>query len=55
MEKIDKSIVKTAIIWLAILEIVAMIMGINGTMRAIIFTMIGALAGLSVDTKRFIK
>ena len=55
MEKVDKSIVKTAIMWLAILEIFAMIMGIDGTFRTIIFTAIAALAGLSVDTKRFLK
>jgi hypothetical protein len=55
MKPVDKLIVITAIICLSILEIFAMKYGINGTMRTIIFTIIAALAGLSVDTSKFIK
>lgn len=36
-----------AIICLSLLEVAAMHYGINGTMRTIIFTMIGTLAGLA--------
>ena len=55
MKPVDKNIVITAIICLSIMECVAMYFGINGTMRTIIFTIIAALAGLSIDTKSFIK
>jgi len=55
MKQIDKKIVITAIICLSVLEIFAMYFGINGTMRAIIFTMIGGLAGLSLPTPKILK
>lgn len=53
MKKVDKNIVITAIITLGILEVCAMYFGINGTMRTIIFTMIAALAGLSLPELKF--
>lgn len=49
-EKVDRSIVITAIIGLVVLQLAAMNYGVNGTMRTIIFTMIGTLAGLSIPT-----
>ena len=55
MKKIDKNIVITAIISLSVLEVFAMYYGINGTMRAIIFTIISGLAGLSLPTPKFLK
>jgi len=54
-EKVDKEIVIAAIFGLVILEICAMYFGINGTMRTIIFTMIGTLAGLSMPTPEIFK
>jgi len=48
MESIDKYIVITAIICLSIMEVAAIFNGVNGTMRTIIFTIIAALAGLSL-------
>ncbi len=55
MEKVDKNIVITAIICLTTLEIFAMYYGINGTVRTIIFTLIGSLAGLSLPTPKILK
>lgn len=54
-KEVNKDIVITAIICLAVLEICAMMMGINGTVRTIIFTMIGTLAGLSLPTPNILK
>lgn len=48
MKTIDKYIVITAIVCLSVMEIFAMLCGINGTMRTIIFTIIAGLAGLSL-------
>jgi len=55
MKKTDKKIVIVAIICLTILEICAIFKGINGTMRTVIFTMIGALAGLSMPIPKILK
>lgn len=55
MNKVDKKIVITAIICLTVLELAAMYYGINGTMRTIIFTLIGSLAGLSLDVPKILK
>ena len=52
---VNKNIVVTAILCLTIIEIFAMFFGINGTMRAIIFTMIGSLAGLGLPTPKILK
>ncbi len=51
----DKHIIITAIICLTILQICAMYYGINGTVRTIIFTMIGLLAGLSLPQLKIMK
>ncbi len=48
--KVSENIILTAIVSLTILEVFAMHYGINGTMRAIIFTIIGSLAGLSMPS-----
>jgi len=45
----------TAIICLTIMECFAMYYGINGTMRTIIFTVIAGIAGLTINTDKFIK
>ncbi|KKM96376.1 hypothetical protein LCGC14_1178680 [marine sediment metagenome] len=55
MKPVDKEIVIMAIACLTLLELFAMHYGINGTIRTIIFTIIAALAGLSIDAKRFVK
>ena len=55
MKPVDSEIVIMAILCLTLLEIFAMFFGINGTMRTIIFTMIGTLAGISLPTPKFIK
>ena len=55
MKPIDKYIVITAIVCLTVMEIFAMLNGINGTFRTIVFTAIAALAGLSVNSDKFIK
>lgn len=55
MKPVDKQIVISAIICLTILEIFAMAYGINGTMRTIIFTLIGTLAGLSLPIPKVLK
>ena len=49
------TVVIVAIIALVTLQLAAMYYGINGTFRTIIFTAIAALAGLSVDMRKFIK
>lgn len=54
-KKTDRKIVITAIVCLSILEVCAMFFGVNGTMRTIIFTMIGTLAGLSMPIPKFLK
>ena len=54
-KKTDRKIVITTIICLSLLEIAAMYFGINGTMRTIIFTMIGTLAGLSLPIPTILK
>lgn len=54
MKKKDKSTVITAIISLTVLELMAMYMAVNGTIRAIIFTMIGTLAGLSMPIPKIL-
>ncbi len=55
MKPVDKSIVIMAIGCLTLLELFAIHYGINGTMRTIIFTIIAALAGLSINTKKYIN
>lgn len=55
MEQTDKHIVITAIVSLSIMQIFAMYYGINGTMRTIIFTLIGGLAGLSLPQLKILK
>ena len=55
MKPVDKSIIIVAILGLVILECFAMHYGINGTFRTMIFTAIAALAGLSVDTTKYLK
>ena len=55
VKQIDKYIVITAIICLSVMEIFAMYHGINGTMRTIIFTLIGSLAGLSMPQLKIMK
>jgi len=54
MEQIDKNIVITAILCLTALEICAMNFGINGTMRTVIFTLIAAMAGVSLPTPKLL-
>ena len=54
-KKTDRKIVITAIITLGIVQVAAMIFGINGTVRTIIFTMIGTLAGLSLPIPKILK
>jgi len=53
--KIHWSISIVAIICLTILEIFAMHYGINGLMRSVIFAIIAGVAGLTINTKSFIK
>ena len=48
MEKVDKSIVITAIAGLVILECVALLSGINGTIFSIVIAAIAGLAGWSM-------
>ena len=55
MNKINWKIGAIAIICLTIMECFAMHYGINGTMRTIIFTIIAAIAGLTINTKSFLK
>ena len=54
-KKTDRKIVITAIITLGIVQVAAMFFGINGTVRTIIFTMIGTLAGLSMPIPKILK
>lgn len=55
MKPVDKSIVITAIVCLSIMEVFAMFLGINGTIRTIIFTIIAGLAGFSINSEKFLK
>lgn len=54
-KKIDIRIVMLSIVCLSLIEIVAMLMGINGTLRTIIVSAICLLAGLSIDTSKLLK
>ena len=45
----------SAIICLSVLEVFAMYYGINGTMRTIVFSMIAAIAGISIPEKKLYK
>jgi len=55
MNKINWITGSVAIICLTIMECFAMHYGINGTFRTAIFTIIAAIAGLTINTKTFIK
>ena len=45
----------SAILVLGVLEVFAMHYGINGTMRTIIFSMIAAIAGISIPEEKLYK
>ena len=55
MKQVDKEIVIMAIGCLTVLQLAAMYYGINGTMRTIIFTLIGGLAGLTLPVPTILK
>ena len=48
-------IVITAIVCLTLMELAAMHYGINGTVRTVIFSMIAALAGITIPQPKFLK
>lgn len=54
-EKIDKKIVLTAIVTLGIIEVVALIMGINGALLRWVTIIIAGLAGLIIPTPKIIR
>lgn len=54
-EKIDKKIVLTAIVTLGVIEIVALIMGINGALLRWVTIIIAGLAGLIIPTPKIIR
>jgi len=55
MNKINWITGVVAIVCLSVMEVFAMHYGINGTMRTAIFTIIAAIAGLTINTKNLIK
>jgi len=54
-EVTDYRIIMCAIICLTILEIVALINGINGTMFSIVLFLIGTLSGIVLPTPKILK
>jgi hypothetical protein len=54
-KKVDKSIVKTAIVSLALLECVALTNGINGTLYSVIIAVIAGLGGLVTEKPKIFK
>ena len=54
-KKIDWRIVCTGIIALTALEVVALLMGYNGTLLKIVMAVIGLVIGVTIPLDKFIK
>jgi hypothetical protein len=54
-EVIDWRIAATAIICLTMIEIIALLNGVNGTVRTIIFSLIALIVGVQMPQMRFNK
>ena len=52
-QKVDWRISIAAIVCLTILEIAAMVYGINGTMRTVIFSLIALIVGVQLPQFKF--
>ena len=54
-EKINWKVVVTAIVCLALIECVALMKGVNGTLMSVMIAVIAGLAGWSIPTPKILQ